>query len=57
MCNDGTLEDRITNHRNPLSTDHIIMYSCQILEGLIELKKKGILHRDLRPVNVFLHND
>lgn len=57
MCNDGTLEDRITNHRNPLSTDHIIIYSCQILEGLIELKKKGILHRDLRPVNVFLHND
>ena len=33
------------------------MYACQILEGLIELKKKGILHRDLRPCNIFLHND
>ncbi len=24
---------------------------------MIELKKKGILHRDLRACNIFLHND
>lgn len=57
LCNDGTLDERISNFRNPLSQDQIIMYSSQVMQGLVELKKKGILHRDLRPCNIFLQND
>ena len=55
-CNGGDLDRMIENLDRPLTENEIIHYACQILEGLNELKKKGILHRDLRPCNVFLHN-
>lgn len=31
LCNDGTLEDKINNHKHIISEDQTIMYACQIL--------------------------
>lgn len=36
--------------------EDVIGYAAQIIEGLLELKKKRILHRDLRLCNILVHN-
>lgn len=56
FCNGGDLNKLIQKKVNGLSQDDIIMYGAQILEGLNELNKKSIIHRDLRPCNIFIHN-
>jgi serine/threonine protein kinase len=49
--------DKVIITKEPFSEEKIIEYSCQFAEGLLELKAKGIIHRDLRPENVLIHND
>lgn len=48
--------DRVTLTKDPFKEETIIEYACQFAEGLIELRSKGIIHRDLRPENVLVHN-
>jgi serine/threonine protein kinase len=58
--NEGSLKDqieRIVNKKQEKFTEEaIIDYTCQIGQGLIELKQRGIIHRDLRPENILFHN-
>jgi serine/threonine protein kinase len=57
--NEGSLKeqiDRITAKKQEPFTEHeIIEYTCQIAQGLTELKIRGIIHRDLRPENILFH--
>lgn len=57
---DGSLKDqidRIINKKQQKFTqEEIIEYACQIAEGLLELKQRGIIHRDLRPENILFKN-
>lgn len=58
--NQGSLKeqiDRIIDKRQEKFTEEeVIEYSCQFMQGLLELRKKGIVHRDLRPENILFHN-
>lgn len=55
-CNGGTLEDKIK--KEPMMNKaSIFKYILQIVEGLNDLRKKGILHRNLLPCNIMLHED
>ena len=35
----------------------MIERTCQMAEGLLVLRSKGIVHRDLRPDNILFHNN
>ena len=39
-----------------MSQEEVISYAAQIMEGLYELNKKKIIHRDLRLCNILVHN-
>jgi serine/threonine protein kinase len=41
--------------RKPFSEQEAVEWSCQMAEGLLELRAKGIIHRDLRPDNILFH--
>lgn len=48
----GTLADRITDH--PLPPTDAVDYVLDVLDGLESAQIVGILHRDVKPSNVFL---
>ena len=48
-----TLRDRIADG-NPLPTDTLLDVSIQIADGLDAAHRKGIIHRDIKPTNIFL---
>ena len=57
--NEGSLREqleKVIEKKEPFSEEKIVEYACQFAEGLLELKSKGIIHRDLRPDNVLVHN-
>jgi serine/threonine protein kinase len=53
--NGGALSEYIMKE-HLFTENEIAEYTCQIAEGLIELRSKGIIHRDLRPENILFHN-
>jgi serine/threonine protein kinase len=58
--NEGSLKEHIdriqAKKQDPFTEHEVIEYTCQIAEGLQELKRRGIIHRDLRPENILFHN-
>ena len=48
-----TLGDRLAS-RGPLDTDEIVDVFSQVLSGLVAAHEKGIVHRDVKPANVFI---
>lgn len=56
FCNEGDLDSIVDNRHQRMSEEEVISYAAQIIEGLLELKKKRIIHRDLRLCNILVHN-
>jgi serine/threonine-protein kinase len=50
----GTDLDRILRTRGPLPVDEVIDYILQACEALAEAHAAGVVHRDLKPGNLFL---
>lgn len=55
FCNQGDLKSFIMN--NDLSENEIFYYFNQILNGFKYLRKKQIVHRDVKPENILLNNN
>jgi uncharacterized RDD family membrane protein YckC len=51
----GTLADRIAEH--PLAPREAVDHVLDVLDGLETAQRVGILHRDVKPSNVFLDGD
>jgi serine/threonine protein kinase len=51
-----TLRERIDNASAPLQTNELIDLAIQITDGLDAAHQKGIIHRDIKTVNIFLTN-
>lgn len=60
QMNEGSLKEQIdrimAKKQDPFTEHEVIEYTCQIAQGLQELKLRGIIHRDLRPENILFHN-
>jgi serine/threonine protein kinase len=58
--NGGSLKEQIdriaAKKQDPFTEHEVIEYSCQIAQGLQELKLRGVIHRDMRPENILFHN-
>src|SRR5690348_17012403 len=50
-----TLRKRID--RGPLSQGKVIEYALEIAKGLAAAHEKGIVHRDIKPDNIFITRD
>lgn len=53
---EGNDLERIFARRGPLPPDEVIDYMAQALRGLAHAHEKGVIHRDVKPTNVFLVN-
>ncbi|KAL4512442.1 hypothetical protein ABPG72_005444 [Tetrahymena utriculariae] len=56
FCQDGDLRQFMKSNKN-LSEEVITQIFKQILEGIRELHKVGVIHRDLKPANILIHNN
>ena len=57
-CDGLTLENYIKEHSNKnIERKIIYTYIKQILKGLKKLHKNGIIHRDIKPGNIFIKNE
>ncbi|MDH4045217.1 MAG: protein kinase [Gemmatimonadota bacterium] len=52
---DGTLADRLAN--GPLPPSEVVRVATDLLEGLARVHDREIVHRDVKPSNVFLRDD
>lgn len=55
-CNGGTLGD-ILKKKKQIPELEALEYAYQIVLGLSALEEAGISHRDIKPDNIFLHNN
>jgi len=53
FCSAGDLF-KFVIHTPPINPDFAAKFIYQICQGLLELKKKGLFHRDLKTENIFL---
>ncbi|CAD8126994.1 unnamed protein product [Paramecium sonneborni] len=53
-CNQGALDDFILNHN--LSEEDVVVFFRQIAAAFKYLVTKKIIHRDIKPQNLLLHN-
>ena len=55
-CNGGTL-DGLLRKDNRIEEKKALLFFKQLLEAFQVLNKYNIMHRDLKPDNIFFHND
>jgi serine/threonine protein kinase len=55
-CNEGTLESLILNKRHEMTEETVMKLLTQIVIALKFLQDKKIIHRDIKPKNILLHN-
>jgi serine/threonine protein kinase len=55
-CNEGTLESLILNKRHEMTEEGVMKLFTQIVIALKFLQDKKIIHRDIKPKNILLHN-
>ncbi|XP_036398835.1 serine/threonine-protein kinase Nek9 isoform X2 [Megalops cyprinoides] len=54
-CNGGNLYDKINQQKGKLFTEEIVIwYLYQIASAVAHIHKAGILHRDIKTLNIFL---
>lgn len=53
----GETLENILEDRKILSEQEVVKYFMQILEGIKEVHKKGVVHRDLTPSNILISTD
>ena len=59
-CDGSTIKSYIDNHKSNnhlINKDTIYTFILDICEGLKEIHSKNIIHKDLKPDNLFLTND
>lgn len=56
FCNGGTLGEVLKKMRS-IPERQTLEYAAQMVLGLSALEESGMSHRDLKPDNVFLHNN
>lgn len=56
LCENGTLSDYLRNNKN-LSQANIKYFTASILNGLEYMHNKGIVHRDIKPLNILLDSE
>src|SRR5262245_49130110 len=54
---DGEKLQRVIERRAPLSLEEKLSLAVQICEGLQYAHQKGIIHRDVKPANIFVLRD
>ncbi len=52
-----TLEQYVISQGGKLSPDKATEIMCDILDGLSAIHSKGIIHRDIKPKNIFITNE
>ena len=55
FCNEGTIENMLQKKKF-LKESEALLYFRQLLDAFKELNKNNIMHRDLKPDNIFLSN-
>lgn len=55
FCNEGTLEQKIKK-MGVIPESAVLGYLSQIIDAFKVLTAKNIMHRDLKPGNIFFHN-
>jgi serine/threonine protein kinase len=56
LCPDGSLADRL-RARGPLPPDVAVPWLVSVAQGLAELHRHGLVHRDVKPHNVLLSGE
>lgn len=56
FCNNGTLQD-VLNKRKRIPEDEALRIAYQVGLGLSAMTDLQIVHRDMKPDNIFIHND
>ena len=51
-----SLQDYVT-HNGPLATTEVVRESMQIADGLAAALRQGLIHREIKPVNILMAND
>lgn len=54
FCNQGTIEDLM--QQKQLSEREVLQYFSQIAEGFKYIRHKKIVHRDVKPQNILIHD-
>lgn len=53
FCNEGTLQSKM--NKNALSREYAQLWN-DMAKGLLQLREKGMLHRNIKPSKLFLHD-
>ena len=55
LCNGGSLQNEIISRSKPYSEDEIYYIFYELISGYKELYDKKILHLDIKPANILIH--